>query len=67
MRKLGFKQSRVRHHKNIARIEIEERDMLKAIDNKDKITKKLNKLGYIYVTLDLIGYRTGAMNEVLLP
>jgi len=67
LRKLGFKQSRVRHHKNIARIEIEERDMLKAIDNKDKITKKLNKLGYIYVTLDLIGYRTGAMNEVLLP
>lgn len=65
LRKLGFKQLRVRHHNNVARIELEEKAIPKAIKQKKKITKKLKELGYTYITLDLIGYRTGAMNEVL--
>ncbi|NQU17032.1 MAG: ATP-dependent sacrificial sulfur transferase LarE [Candidatus Saganbacteria bacterium] len=65
LRKLGFRQLRVRHHGDIARIELEQESMTKALKFKKQILKKLKTLGYTYVTLDLLGYRTGAMNEVL--
>ncbi|SHF90694.1 uncharacterized protein SAMN02746089_02754 [Caldanaerobius fijiensis DSM 17918] len=64
---LGFRQLRVRHHGNIARIELGEKDYDKIL-NKDlmkKIAAKLKDIGFTYVTLDLEGYRTGSMNEVL--
>lgn len=62
---LGIRQFRVRHHDLIARIEVVEKDMKTILDNKEQIVKKLKELGYTYVTLDLYGYRTGSMNEVL--
>ena len=64
---LGFTQLRVRHHGNIARIEVlpEEMSRFKNKNLRDKITKKLKALGYTYVTLDLNGYRTGSLNESL--
>jgi uncharacterized protein len=67
MRDLGFRQLRVRHHDTIARIEVEEQDFdkLMAPDIRNKITRKFEELGYLYVTADLAGYRTGSMNKVL--
>jgi pyridinium-3,5-biscarboxylic acid mononucleotide sulfurtransferase len=67
LRDLGYKQFRVRHHGNLARIEIEQKDMPSFLRGNlmDKINKKFEEFGYIYVTLDLKGYRTGSMNEAL--
>ncbi|SKA73892.1 uncharacterized protein SAMN05428976_101306 [Clostridium sp. USBA 49] len=64
---MGFKQLRVRHHDEIARIEVapEDRARFFDLDIMDKIGNELKKIGFKYVTLDLIGYRTGSMNEVL--
>jgi uncharacterized protein len=67
LRELGFGQLRVRHHGNLARIEIERQELPGIMKDNlmDKINKRFGELGYIYVTLDLKGYRTGSMNEVL--
>jgi uncharacterized protein len=67
IRGLGFREVRVRHHDYIARIEVGEGEIAKVVggDLMGKITKKLEGLGYLYVTVDLKGYRTGSMNEVL--
>ena len=64
---LGIKQVRVRHYNNLAKIEAREEDMLLLIreDLRKKIIAKLKKLGFIYITLDLQGYRSGSMNEEL--
>jgi pyridinium-3,5-biscarboxylic acid mononucleotide sulfurtransferase len=64
---LGFDQVRVRYHGDLARIEIESSDMNKILSKNlnTKIHNKLKELGFTYVTLDLIGYRQGSMNEVL--
>jgi pyridinium-3,5-biscarboxylic acid mononucleotide sulfurtransferase len=64
---LGFRQIRVRHHGDIARVEVnvEERNKFCDIDMMDKVGNELKKIGFKYVTLDLLGYRTGSMNEVL--
>lgn len=59
---LGFKQLRVRHHENLARIELEKCALGKALEKADLIVQKLKEIGYTYVTLDLEGYRTGSMN-----
>jgi uncharacterized protein len=66
LRGLGFNQFRVRHHGKIARIEIEVSEMHKFLElDFGMVSKELKKIGFIYVTLDLTGYRTGSMNEVL--
>ncbi len=64
---LGFRQVRVRHHGDIARIELLKSDMPRIFENGlyEKIYAKLKELGFIYVTLDLKGYQTGSMNSVL--
>ena len=64
---LGLRQLRVRHHGDIARIEVPaERIAELASDGvREKIVAHFKELGYAYVTLDLQGYRTGSMNEVL--
>lgn len=62
---LGFYQVRVRHHDEIARLELLPEDMGKAVEHQAAISNKLQQLGFRYVTLDLKGYRTGSMNEVL--
>jgi len=64
---LGFIQVRVRHHEKIARIEVAEEEMSK-FDNADtrmQIVSEFKKQGYLYITLDLEGYKTGSMNKVL--
>ncbi len=64
---LGFTQLRVRHHGDIARIEVEPSEFAKIIQdgNRERIVCALRELGYLYVTLDLTGYRMGSMNEGL--
>ncbi|WZL73993.1 ATP-dependent sacrificial sulfur transferase LarE [Clostridiaceae bacterium 35-E11] len=63
----GFRQVRVRHHGEIARIEIsqEEREKFFSVQMMDQIGQTFKDIGFAYVTLDLLGYRTGSMNEVL--
>jgi uncharacterized protein len=64
---LGFPQVRVRHHGDLARIEIAREDLSRAlsIQTLQKITAAIKPLGFLYVTLDTEGYRSGSMNDVL--
>lgn len=65
LRDLGFRQVRVRHHDKLARIEVERSEISRLIENEMSrtVTDGLRKIGYTYVTVDLLGYRTGSMNE----
>ncbi|MCX5680640.1 MAG: ATP-dependent sacrificial sulfur transferase LarE [Candidatus Omnitrophica bacterium] len=63
LKRLGFKQVRVRLHKDIARIEILGKDFIKAVRSSGRITAGMRRMGFVYVTLDLAGYRTGSMHE----
>ena len=62
---MGFDQVRVRIHGKMARIEVERKNFARLIENADRISEHLRSLGFTYVSLDLTGYRTGSMNEVL--
>ncbi len=65
LRELGFRQLRVRHHDKIARIEVERSELPRLIEDEISriVTDGLREIGYTYVTVDLLGYRTGSMNE----
>jgi uncharacterized protein len=67
LRSLGLMQFRLRHHGELCRIEANPAEMplLAARPIQEKVVAFLKGLGYVYVTLDLQGYRTGAMNEIL--
>jgi uncharacterized protein len=67
LKDLGFTHIRVRHHDTIARIEVPKKDISRLVGDKPRsqIVSYFKTLGYSYVTLDLEGYRTGSMNEVL--
>jgi uncharacterized protein len=67
LRDLGFSQYRVRSHDDIARIEVESGEMSRFFDRdlREQVAHKIKQAGFSYVTLDLLGYRTGSMNEVL--
>jgi pyridinium-3,5-biscarboxylic acid mononucleotide sulfurtransferase len=67
LKELGFRQVRVRHHGDVARIEIAEDEMRRALDPEMalRMSAALKELGFKYVTLDLEGYRTGSLNEAL--
>ena len=67
LRSKGFKQLRVRHHETIARIEIEPSDF-NAITSeplRSEINQEFKNIGYSYITLDLDGFRSGSLNEIL--
>lgn len=68
LRELGFHQCRVRHHGEIARVELmpEHMSAILARDTRELVHYRFRALGYRYVTLDLLGYRTGRMNEALI-
>ena len=63
LRGLGIRQVRVRTHDNIARIEVEPDCMLTVLTNHSDITSTLQSFGYRYVTMDLLGYKSGSMNK----
>ncbi|GAV22080.1 ATP-dependent sacrificial sulfur transferase LarE [Carboxydothermus pertinax] len=62
---LGFNIVRVRFHDPIARIELSPEELLKAVEMRQDIVKYFQDLGFNYTCLDLLGYRTGSMNEIL--
>lgn len=62
---LGVTQCRVRYHDHIARIEVRSSELPLVLHNARKITKRFKTLGFTYISLDLEGYRTGSLNEVL--
>ena len=63
VRALGIRQVRVRHHDKLARIEIDPADFAVVFAQRETIVRGLRELGYDDVTLDLLGYRTGSLNE----
>jgi len=65
LRSLGLAQVRVRCHDQVARIEVEERDMARLLERRQEVAERLRSLGFTYVALDLLGYRPGSMNEAL--
>jgi uncharacterized protein len=67
LRELGFTQVRVRHHENLARIEVLPEELPRFLEDgiHGRVTARLREIGYLYVTVDLAGYRTGSMNEAI--
>jgi uncharacterized protein len=62
---LGFNVLRVRHHGDTARIEIVPEDFELAVEHRETISQKLHELGFLYVTLDLDGFKSGSLNAAL--
>lgn len=69
LRSLGFRDVRVRHHGDLARVEVGADDIARAAEESVRhgIVRHLRGLGYIYVALDLSGFRSGSLNEALGP
>ncbi len=65
LRSLGFAQLRVRHHGTLARIEVELDALATVLARRDEVVDAVAAAGYTYVTVDLAGFRSGSMNEVL--
>ena len=67
LREAGFRQLRVRHHGDVARIEVPVEDLKLLIDEDTRqiVVKKLREAGYLYITMDLAGFRSGSMNEAI--
>jgi len=67
LRELKFRQVRVRHYNGLCRIEVPKKDISRLVQQSQSLIDKFKKLGYNYITLDLEGYRTGSMNEIITP
>ena len=67
LRSLGLRQLRVRHHGDVARIETDEAGMRLLLAHRLAVTERLKALGYLYVTLDMAGYRSGSLNAAVRP
>jgi uncharacterized protein len=67
VRAYGFETFRVRDHGDLARIEVEAAEIERAAALKGELSSELRELGFRYVTLDLTGFRSGSLNEVLVP
>ncbi len=65
LRSLGIRELRLRHHGDVARIEVAPNDFNVVLENSERISSELKKLGFKFVSLDLKGFRSGALNEVL--
>jgi pyridinium-3,5-biscarboxylic acid mononucleotide sulfurtransferase len=65
LRELGITQLRVRHHGEVARIEVVPAEFYLVLNNRDWIVKEFKMLGFSYVTMDLQGYRSGSLEEPL--
>jgi uncharacterized protein len=62
---LGVRQARVRHHSEIARLEVDQTDFAVILAKREQILAELRALGFTYVALDLAGYRAGSLNETM--
>lgn len=65
LKELGFRQCRVRDHDTVARIEIPADEFPQVLENRDSILAACRKAGFNYISLDLEGFRSGSMNEVI--
>lgn len=65
LQSLGIRQVRVRTHGDIARIEVEAKDMPTLLEKQEEIVRVIQGYGYTYVTMDLLGYQSGSMNKAL--
>ncbi|MBV1905476.1 MAG: ATP-dependent sacrificial sulfur transferase LarE [Pseudomonadales bacterium] len=63
---LGFSQFRVRHHGDVARLEIGKEEFRMALEQAEELQTKIQACGYRFVTLDLAGFRSGSLNEGLI-
>jgi uncharacterized protein len=64
---LGFRQVRVRHHGDVARIEVEPEEIARLLDNRERVVDALRAAGYKFVSLDLEGYASGTLNRTWKP
>ena len=64
-RSRGFSQVRVRHHGEIARLEVGPEELERAFAEREEISANLKDAGFLYVTLDLVGYTPGSLNAAL--
>lgn len=67
LRSLGLKEVRARHHDRLCRVEVGDGDMEAAFRSRKEIVANLKKIGYLWVSLDLSGLRSGSLNDQLLP
>jgi uncharacterized protein len=65
LKRMGFKQLRVRHHGDIARLELEPEAFDRVLSMREQINAELKSFGYVYIALDLAGFRSGSMNAAL--
>lgn len=65
LRSMGFRQLRVRHYGDLARIELDGDDLARAVQEREQVVSALRQAGYRYVTLDLDGFRSGNLNDAL--
>ena len=65
LRDFGFQQYRVRHHNQLARIEVPAEDMQRVLANREELYQRIKEAGFTFVSLDLMGFRSGSMNETL--
>ena len=65
LKSLGLEQVRLRHYNGLCRIEAQKKDINQVLNKRNLIIEKLKGLGYNYITVDLEGYRTGSLNEVI--
>ena len=65
MRRQGYRQVRVRHHGEIARLEVGTDELERAFREREGISAELKSAGFLYVTLDLTGYEPGSLNAAL--
>ncbi len=65
LRRLGFREFRVRHHGQVARLEVPAAEFARVIDHREELVQALKAAGFLYVSLDLAGLRSGSLNDVL--
>ncbi len=67
IRALGIRQVRVRHHGDLARVEVEEADLERLMAHREEVVRRLREAGYAFVAMDLEGYTTGSLNRTWRP
>jgi len=67
LKSLGFRQVRVRHHGDVARVEVEEAEIARLIAERARVTEAVRSAGYKFVAADLKGYSTGSLNRTWKP
>ena len=65
LHELGFKQVRVRHHNEVARLEVDPAEIERLVSLRQQVGERFKHLGFTFIAVDLNGYRSGSLNEVL--